>query len=126
MISFLPHKLDSTPEERERYLEIIKEVATGFRGKPFKFMWTQGGDHFDVEEKLGISGVGYPSVVTIFQSKGLFGKLKRSFSIDNLQQFVNEILSNKAKFSKLVGLPEFKTVKEEVHSEGGCGEDLCT
>ena len=95
MISFLPHKLDSTPEERERYLEIIKEVATGFRGKPFKFMWTQGGDHFDVEEKLGISGVGYPSVVTIFQSKGLFGKLKRSFSIDNLQQFVNEILTNK-------------------------------
>ncbi len=51
-------------------------------------MWAQGGDHFDVEEKLGISGIGYPSVVTIFQSKNLFGKLKRSFSVENIQQFV--------------------------------------
>ena len=127
VISFLPHKLDSTPEEREKHLEIIKETALAFRGKPFKFMWAQGGDHFDVEEKLGISGVGYPSVVIIFQSKGLYGKLKKAFSGENLQHFVSETLSNKAKFSKLVELPKFKTVeKETVNEEGGCGEDLCT
>ena len=84
-----------------------------FRGKPFKFIWAQGGDHFEVEEKLGISGVGYPSVVIIFQSKGLYGKLKRSFSGENLQQFVSETLSNKAKFAKLVELPKFNTVGEE-------------
>ena len=66
-------------------------------------------------------------MVIIFQSKGLYGKLKRSFSGENLQQFVQETLSNKAKFSKLVDLPKFKTVeKEEAPKEGGCGEDLCT
>ena len=87
IVSFLPHKLDSTPEEREKYLESIKETALNFRGKPFKFIWAQGGDHFEVEEKLGISGVGYPSVVAIFNSKNVFGRMKRAFSQENLQQF---------------------------------------
>ena len=128
-ITFLPHKLDTTPEEREKHLEIVKETAMNFRGKPFKFLWAQGGDHFDVEEKLGISGIGYPSVVTIFHSKNLYGKLKRSFNTENFQQFVSEILNNKARFSKFVEIPKFKTVKEdkwEASNEGGCGEDLCT
>lgn len=49
MIAFLPHKLDCTPEERQKHLDIIKETALAHKGKPFKFLWAQGGDHFDVE-----------------------------------------------------------------------------
>jgi hypothetical protein len=41
-------------------------VALKFRGKPFKFLWSQGGDHFEFEERLGATGVGYPVVVSIF------------------------------------------------------------
>lgn len=80
VISFLPHKLDSTPEERAKYLDTIREVALKFKGKPFKFLWAQGGDHFEVEERLGVAGVGYPSVSVVFHAKNLHGKLKRSFS----------------------------------------------
>lgn len=136
IISFLPHKLDSTPEERAKYLETIKEAGLKFKGKPFKFLWAQGGDHFEVEEKLNVAGVGYPSVAAVFHAKGLTGKLKRSFSQDNLEHFLTEILSNKAKFSKLVGLPSFKKVEstadygtsatENTESEGSCGYDKCT
>ena len=46
-IVFLPHILDSSAEERESQLETIKEVGLKMRGKPFKFLWAQGGDHFE-------------------------------------------------------------------------------
>jgi hypothetical protein len=46
VIAFLPHILDSSHEEREAHLSTIKEVGLKFRGKPFKFLWAQGGDHF--------------------------------------------------------------------------------
>lgn len=73
-------------------------------------MWAQGGDHYDVEERLGIAGVGYPSVAAVFHTKGLFGKMRKSFNQDNLEGFLSDIMSNKAKFSKLVNLPDFKSV----------------
>lgn len=50
------------------------------RGKPFKFLWSQGGDHFEFEEKIGAVGVGYPVVTVIYEAKKLFGKLRKSFS----------------------------------------------
>ena len=84
VITFLSHILDSSQEERDTYLEKIKEVGLKFRGKPFKFLWSQGGDHFDFEEKLGAVGVGYPVVSIIYESKKLFGKLKKSFNEENL------------------------------------------
>ena len=84
VITFLPHILDSSEEERQSYLDRIKEVALKFRGKPFKFLWSQGGDQFEFEEKLGAVGVGYPVVATIFNSKKIYGKLKKSFSEENL------------------------------------------
>lgn len=124
----MPHKLDCTPEERAKYLDTIKEVALKYKGKPFKFLWAQGGDHFEVEEKLNVAGVGYPSAVAVFHAKGLTGKLKRSFNQDNLDHFISEILGNKAKFSKLSGLPSFKKVESTANfaakaagSEEGCG-----
>lgn len=81
-----------------------------YKGKPFKFLWAQGGDHFEVEEKLNVAGVGYPSAAAVFHAKNLTGKLKRSFNQEHLDQFVSEIISNKAKFTKLTGLPNFKKV----------------
>jgi len=46
VIIFLPHILDSSQSERDAYLEQIKEIGLKFRGKPYKFIWVQGGDHF--------------------------------------------------------------------------------
>ena len=61
-------------------METIKEVGLKMRGKPFKFLWAQGGDHFEFEEKIGAVGVGYPVVTVIYEAKKLFGKLRKSFS----------------------------------------------
>ncbi len=69
IVSFLPNVIDSTESERENYLNTIKEVGLKFKGKPFKFLWSQGGDQLDLEDKLGVSGIGYPSVVAVFEPK---------------------------------------------------------
>lgn len=81
VITFLPNILDSNHQEFADYLEKIKEVGLKFRGKPYKFVWSQGGDHFEFEEKLGAVGVGYPVVTVIYESKKYFGKLRKAFSV---------------------------------------------
>lgn len=79
-----------------------------------------------------MAGIGYPSAVAVFHAKGLTGKLKRSFNQDNLDHFIAEILGNKAKFTKLAGLPNFKKVEstadfaKSASGEEGCGEEQCT
>jgi protein disulfide-isomerase A6 len=113
VIAFLPHILDSSQAERDGQLETIKEVGLKFRGKPFKFLWSQGGDHFDFEEKLGAVGVGYPVISVIYESKKVFGKLRKSFNAENMENFLNDILNNKARFNKLPPLEKLKTIKVE-------------
>jgi hypothetical protein len=44
IINFLPNVIDSTEEERRNYLNTIREVGLRFKGKPFKFLWSQGAD----------------------------------------------------------------------------------
>ncbi len=92
-----------------------------FRGKPFKFLWSQGGDQFDFEEKLDVSGSGYPGVAVIFEHKKMYGKMRKSFNQLNLEDYLNNILDNKAGFGNLPELPKLDTLKVQ----GGCSEDLC-
>lgn len=72
-------------------------------------------------------GVGYPVITIIYESKKLFGKLKKSFNEENLENLLNDILNNKARFNKLPPLQKIKTVTlEKEPSHEGCDEHLCT
>lgn len=62
---------------------------------------------------MGAVGVGYPVITIVYESKKLFGKLKKSFNEENLENFLNEILSNKARFNKLPPLGKLNTVTVE-------------
>lgn len=104
--------MDSSETEREQQLEKIKEIGLKYRGKPFKFLWAQAGDHFEFEEKLGTVGVGYPVVVAIYQSKSVFSKLRKSFSEENVDNYLTDILKNKMRFNKLPPLEKLTAIKE--------------
>ena len=91
-------------------MDHIKEIGLKFRAKPYKFLWTQGGDHFEFEEKLGAVGVGYPVVVVIYETKKYYGKLLKSFSEENVEQYLTNILNNKVRMNKLPPLDPLKTV----------------
>ena len=82
IISFLPHIADSSSKERNRYLDIIKEAKKSTRGKPIYYLWAQGGDYFDFEDKLHLS-FGYPAVIAVNYKKKMFSICRSSFSKEN-------------------------------------------
>jgi len=100
IIAFLPHIADSSAKERNRYLEIINEVKKKNRGKPIYYLWAQGGDHFDFEDKLHLS-FGYPAVIAVNYKKKMYSICRSSFSKDNLVDFVSNLLNGKEHLSKL-------------------------
>ena len=100
IIAFLPHIADSSAKERNRYLETINEAKKRTRGKPIYFLWAQGGDHFDFEDKLHLS-FGYPAVIAVNYKKKMFSICRSSFSKENLSDFVSSLLNGKEHLSKL-------------------------
>ena len=100
IISFLPHIADSSAKERNRYLDIIKEAKKSTRGKPIYYLWAQGGDYFDFEDKLHLS-FGYPAVIAVNYKKKMFSICRSSFSKENLVDFVSSLLIGKEHLSKL-------------------------
>ena len=100
VIVFLPHIADSSSKERNRYLDIIKEAKKNNRGKPIYYLWAQGGDHFDFEDKLHLS-FGYPAVIAVNYKKKMYSICRSSFSKENLVDFVSRLLNGKEHLSKL-------------------------
>ena len=88
------------------------------------FYWAQGGDFFDLEDKLNL-GFGFPAVIAINNSKKKFSTMRSSFDNENIKSFVNNLLIGKEPLRDLPPLPKLKTVNtwnEEVKS--GKSEDL--
>ena len=100
VIAFLPHIADSSSKERNRYLDTIKEARKNNRGKPIYYLWAQGGDHFDFEDKLHLS-FGYPAVIAVNYKKKMYSVCRMSFSKENLANFVSNLLNGKEPLSKL-------------------------
>jgi len=72
VMSFLPHIADSSSDRRNKYLNDLNAAVKSSTGMPIKFFWHQGGDQFDVEDKLHLA-FGYPAVVAInLEKKKIF------------------------------------------------------
>lgn len=94
VLAFLPHILDSQAAGRNAELKTIDAVFKKAKadGHPVGFMWLQGGDQFEVEEKLSLS-FGFPAVVAINVKKGRFGIYRGSgFDKDSLSQFLGQMM----------------------------------
>ena len=78
MISFLPHIYDTTANERNFYLKLLKSTAEKFKTSPVTYMWAQGGDYYELEEALNL-GTGFPSLIALSFSKGKMAILKGKF-----------------------------------------------
>jgi len=44
ILTFMPNIYDSSAEERNGYLDLLKKVAKKQRSQPFEFFWLQSGD----------------------------------------------------------------------------------
>jgi len=93
VLAFLPHILDGGAAARKEYLDAIQPVFKKAKsdGQPVGFMWLQGGDQFDIEEKLALS-FGFPAVVAVNVKKERYGIHRGKFDKDSLAQFLSQMM----------------------------------
>lgn len=112
ILLFVPNLYDSNTKERNGYLETLKKASTVGRGKPMSFLWAQGGDFFEFEEKLGLQ-FGFPAVLVINMAKKKFAVMKLAFELESLKSYINRILIGRESLYDLPNnLPEFKKVEQ--------------
>ena len=109
LIAFLPHIYDSSAEERNGYLELLKESGATNRVHPIGWLWSQGGDQLALEETLGLNS-GYPGLVAVSLKKKKVGVFTSSFSKKNVDSFINALILGKQPLYNLNDRPTVKTV----------------
>eukprot|EP00397_Hematodinium_sp_SG-2012_P041981 GEMP01046351.1.p1 GENE.GEMP01046351.1~~GEMP01046351.1.p1 ORF type:complete len:279 (+),score=68.76 GEMP01046351.1:87-923(+) len=100
VLAFLPHILDSQKAGREKYLKDFNTAARGSGGVPCTFLWSQGGDQYEFEEKLNL-GFGYPALVAIHLKKGKFGVHRGSFEQESIRGFLTSLMSGRVPLNDL-------------------------
>jgi len=93
VLAFLPHILDGGAEARNGFLKTMDPVFKKAKGDghPVGFMWLQGGDQFEIEEKMSLQ-FGFPAVVAINVKKERFGVHRGIFDQDSLGSFLSSMM----------------------------------
>jgi protein disulfide-isomerase A6 len=106
----LPHILDSSEAERKQSIEMLTELTNHYKGKPVSLLWSQGGDQYENEDKLGVAA-NYPAAVAIYHSKGKYVGMIQAFTKANIQAWIDKILYGGQSFYDLPkNMPNWKTV----------------
>lgn len=92
VVAFLPHILDDLASGRNAALKTLDDAMKASKkdGKNIGFLWTQGGDQFEMEEKLGLQ-FGFPAVIAVNFAKSKFGIHRGTFSKDQISQFLTSL-----------------------------------
>lgn len=90
VVAFLPHIYDDGAKGRNEHLKVLNKVLqeTKKDGKSIGFLWSQGGDQFELEEKLGLQ-FGFPAVIAVNFGKDRFGIHRGTF--DQIGQFLTSL-----------------------------------
>jgi protein disulfide-isomerase A6 len=95
LMLFVPNIYDSNANERNNYISQLLEVAKRNRKQPVVFFWLAAGDQLDLERKLNL-GSGYPTVIAVSRTKGVFATMLSSFSQQNIHEFITKVLTGSA------------------------------
>merc|ERR1719487_217093 len=93
VLAFLPHILDGGAKQRNSELKVLDGVFKKAKadGHPVGFMWLQGGDQFEVEEKMSLQ-FGFPAVVAINVKKERYGIHRGTYDKDSLSSFLSQMM----------------------------------
>jgi len=92
VVAFLPHILDDSASGRNAALKVLDDAlkVTKKDGKSIGFLWSQGGDQFELEEQLGLQ-FGFPAVIAINFAKNRFGVHRGTFSKEQVSMFLTSL-----------------------------------
>lgn len=94
VIAFLPHIMDSNAEGRKKYIKDYNAAIKASSGVPCSFFWSQGGDQYELEEKLNL-GFGFPALVGISMKKNIFVVHRGSFTESSIRTFLTGLSAPK-------------------------------
>jgi len=92
VIAFLPHILDDQAKGRNERLTALNEAMLAKKkdGMSVGFLWSQGGDQFEMEEALGLS-FGYPAVIAINFAKARYGVHRGTLDKESIVMFLTSL-----------------------------------
>mmetsp|Transcript_57359 Transcript_57359/g.136334 ORF Transcript_57359/g.136334 Transcript_57359/m.136334 type:complete len:348 (-) Transcript_57359:149-1192(-) len=92
LVAFLPHILDDQAAGRKEKIKVLETALQQSKkdGKSMGFLWSQGGDQFELEEQLGLQ-FGFPAVIAVNFGKGRYGVHRGTYSADQLNQFMTSL-----------------------------------
>ncbi|VDN99215.1 unnamed protein product [Rodentolepis nana] len=136
VIGFLPNLLDCQSKCRNRYLDVMKNVAEKhkinnwgsvlyllrlcflervfFITIPFcSWLWSGARTHKKLEEALDIGGFGYPALVTVNLRKNKYAVMHGSFSVEGIRDFLHELGHGRSSSNlrEMNSLPEIEDSK---------------
>lgn len=109
VLAFVPHILDDGAAGRKATLDIMEKLFKKNKGDgaPLGFMWLQGGDNFELEEKLQLQ-FGFPAIVAINLKKDRYGVHRGVFDLEALSQFLQSLRIGKVPLGPLPkNMPKF-------------------
>jgi len=100
IVAFLPHIYDDGAAGRNENLKIVDAAFQQSKkdGKNIGFLWSQGGDQFELEEALGLQ-FGFPAVIAVNFGKDRFGVHRGTF--DKVSEFLTSLSRGGASLSPL-------------------------
>jgi len=112
VVAFLPHILDDTASGRNANLKVLDAALQASKkdGKSIGFLWSQGGDQFEMEEQLGLQ-FGFPAVIAINFGKGRYGVHRGTYSKEQISQFLTSLSRGGVPLAPLP--PKLKAAKAE-------------
>jgi len=92
VVAFLPHILDDGAKERNERIKALDSAMNTKKkdGMSVGFLWSQGGDQFEMEEALGLS-FGYPAVIAVNFAKGRYGVHRGTLDKESVSQFLTSL-----------------------------------
>eukprot|EP00440_Ansanella_granifera_P004790 gb/GFBE01005195.1/.p2 GENE.gb/GFBE01005195.1/~~gb/GFBE01005195.1/.p2 ORF type:complete len:296 (-),score=112.90 gb/GFBE01005195.1/:66-953(-) len=92
VVAFLPHIYDDGAAGRNEKIKALDQVMQASKkdGKSVGFLWSQGGDQFELEEALGLQ-FGFPAVIAVNFGKGRFGVHRGIYDKDSISQFLTSL-----------------------------------
>jgi len=91
-VMFVPHILDSSASERNKYVATLTEVAGSFKGKPINFLWSEGMAQEGLEKAVDVS-LNYPTLSFLSSEKKVYATMKLSWSLKNIKEFINGVFA---------------------------------
>merc|ERR1712203_671992 len=92
VVAFLPHIYDDSAKGRNEKIEVLDDTmkASKKEGQNIGYLWSQGGDQFELEETLGLQ-FGFPAVIAVNFAKGRFGIHRGTYDSAAVKQFLTSL-----------------------------------